>query len=112
MHKPQALPCPCGGSRVHIGGVGWRCSQCGAVFANAMDKDPLSVIRTEPCCGSPLLVTIAGGKRCQQCGWQSNLLTQPKGIGRKDIGNYTGGRARMNSPSFFRALARTFGGRK
>jgi NADH pyrophosphatase zinc ribbon domain len=57
-------------------------------------------------CGSNLFIDIGGaGRRCQQCGHQ---VVNPvaKGISRADIENYDGGRAVMNPPPFFRAMAR------
>jgi hypothetical protein len=110
----ETPPCPrCLGPRVFIAGCGLRCSQCGAVYKSPTDKIPISmVVNAGPCCGSPLLVPIPGGQRCNNCGWQSNV-SRPIGISRKDVEKYSGGRARMNPAGFQRALARMFGaGRK
>jgi terminase large subunit-like protein len=116
MHMAETVsPCPqCQGPRVFISGCGLHCNGCGADFANQTDKNPVRVVPSEgPCCGSPLLVRIPGGQtRCQQCGAQSGT-NQPKGVSRKDVASYTGGREQMNSVPFLRALGRLrFGGRE
>ncbi len=101
-------PCPrCQGPRVFIGGCGFRCSQCGSVFANPTAKDPISVVAVAgPCCGEPLLTTIPGGQRCNNCGWQSNVVHY--GIKRSELESFSGG-ARFNPAGFHRAIARLVG---
>jgi hypothetical protein len=112
-HKAERpSPCPrCGGPRIPIARV-VHCNGCGADFANELDKQPIATVPIEgPCCGSPLIVRIPNGQRCNNCGRQDNV-NQPTGISRKDIGNYPGRGARMNGAPFLQALARVFGGRK
>jgi hypothetical protein len=109
-------PCPrCQGPRILVGGCGIRCSQCGAVYSNQNDREPLSVPATEgPCCSSPLPQRIAGGGvRCGNCGRQSNIAAHA-GVSRDAAisGTWSGGRAKMNSGAFRQAFARLlFGGK-
>jgi hypothetical protein len=111
-------PCPrCQGTRIFVGGCGIRCSQCGAVYANQNDSEPVSVPGSDsPCCSSPLPQRIAGGGvRCGNCGRLSNIAAAPAGVSRDAAisGTWSGGRGKVNSGAFRQAFARLlFGGKK
>lgn len=53
-----------------------RCYQCGGVFLR--DGTPIAEPQGPCSCITPLIVVIAGARRCQQCGWQSN---EPQAVG-------------------------------
>jgi hypothetical protein len=107
-------PCRCGGARTFIGGAGLRCSQCGAVYRNAMDKEPVSIPSSGPCCSCPLLTSIPGGQRCNNCGWQTGMNRPTNGVSRETaLSGRPVGQTNMNPAGFRQAFARLlFGSRK
>jgi hypothetical protein len=60
-------------------------------------------------CGSTLFILVGGGgKRCQGCGAQSNVV-HANGISRRNMDSYEGGRAHFQPKGFAIALARMVG---
>lgn len=89
--KPKAEPCRnCKSSSTVRLGAMTHCNACGA------DQDPDGEVTLNPdgpCCAHPLLVSISGMIRCQQCGHQSWPTGRPQGNGPSRT-DYLAGRIR------------------
>ena len=108
--------CECGGTFVEISSGISRCQQCGRQRAVAPRRAAAGVpIITKPSttpaacpkCNSSLVQQVSNDWRCAQCGAQG--VEHRSGISRSEIGTFEGGRAVMNPPTFFVALARLRG---